>query len=448
MLLLLLFLIPLAVIFIFFIRSLSLPNKIKKAEVLLEAGETSKAGEIIKRILDKKKDYVPAKYIRAEIYISQNQYLLAISELNNILAITGFDRFVREIDIHYHLARLYNQTSNFTKEIEEYKLILNFNPDDVVANHRLGHALYSQKEYRKAKEHLMKAVLIDPALIDVYLPIGVSCFQISDYDNSEEYLLKSMKFNGDHSEAEYYIAMIYKMKKDYDNAVKMFENAVKNKKYFLKSLQRLGEIYYDQGQYSTAITYLERGLNNLADKSEESHSYRYLLAECYEYENKIKEAVHHWNKIVLENPSFRSTKMKLESYRDILDNEYLMTLFQSSLEELQPTIIEMITNLNYNVISRERINTNEYQYKAFNIKRINEPPLLIYFNRTTREISEGHVINFHKIILNEKCRTGIYIATSRFSTKAKQNANSKMIELYDIDFVNKSIEKIISRKKH
>ncbi|MCU0846330.1 MAG: tetratricopeptide repeat protein [Spirochaetes bacterium] len=434
-------------IFLFFIKSLSLPSQIKKAEEYFDAGDITKAGEIVKKILDRKKDYVPACYLRAKILMNRGQFLHAISEFNGVLALQNFAKYINELEIHNFLAQLYNDTQNYQKEIEEYRIILTFNPDDLNANYRLGHALYKKKEYKKAKEHLTKVILLDSGKVDCYTPLGISCFNISDYEKAEEYLLTAMKQEGDHSEIEYHLGIIYKMKKDYDSATSMFDNSRKSKKYLTKSLFALGEIFYDREQYDDAISLLEQGLGGLKEKTEESYAYRYLLAECYELENKIKEAVHHWEKIFLDNPGFRSTKMKLESYKDILSNSNLMTLFQSSIEELQPLIVELISNLNFNIISKEKVNANEFQYKAYNIKRINDPPILIYFNRTTREITEGQIIEFDKRMADEKCKNGIYITSSRFSIRAKSSAQSKLIDIYDSEYVNKIVEKIQARKR-
>jgi len=440
-----LFFIIISIIFLF--KIISLPSKIRKAEEFIEHEEFSKANDIIKRILEKNNDYVPARYIRAQLLITQKQYLLAISELNGILSIPNFDKHVKEVDIHYKLAFLYKETQNYQKEIEEYRLILNFNPDDINANYRIGHALFQQKEYKKVKDHLTKVIILDPNLKDCYMPLGISCFNISDYEKAEEYLTEALKMPGDHTEIQFLLGKIYKMKRDYDNAIKMFELTKRSKRFFTKSHYELGEIHYDLNQFMAAIEVLEEGLKDLKERTEESHAYRYLLAECYELENKIKEAVHHWEKIASENQNFRSTRLKLEAYKDILGNETLLTIFNLSMEELQPIIVEIISSLNYNIISKEKISPNEYQYKAYNIKRINDPPLLIFFNRTTREITEGQIIDFHKKVTQEKCKSGLYITTSKFSLRAKSNASSKMIDLYDTTFVNKIIEKIQSRKQ-
>jgi len=423
------------------------PSKIRKAEELLTIGDLAKASDIIKAILDKKKDYAPARYLRAQILIKQKQYLMAISELNSILSIPEYSKHIKELDIHYQLAFLYGETKSWQKEVEEYKVILSFNSDDLKANHRLGHALYRQKDYKKVREYLTKAVLLDPNLQDCYLPLGISCFQISDYEKAEQYLLKSLSSAGDNVEAHFYLGLIFKMKKDYDNAIKMFELAQKDRHFFVKSLYNIGEIHYVNEDFDIVIEELEKGLNYLQKNDEESHAYRYLLAEAYEQENKIDEAIHHWEKLAAENPDFRSVKIKLDSYREILDNKHMMSLFQSSLEELQPLISEIITGLQYNIIAKEKQSPNEYQYRAYNIKRINDPPLLIFFNRTTREITEGQILDFYRKINEEKCKSGIYISTSKFSLKAKSTAATRLIELYGGDYVNKAIEKIQFRRR-
>ncbi|MCP4131583.1 MAG: tetratricopeptide repeat protein [bacterium] len=430
----------------FAVRFFRIPAKIRKAEEYMETEEYSKASEIIKKILEKKKDNVPARYIRGQLLTRQNQYLMAIAEYNSILAIPGFNKQIKELDVHYRLAQLYSETKNYTKEIEEYKIILTFNADDINANHRIGHAFYRQNDHRRVKDHLMKAVILDPKLIDCYLPLGVSCYKISDYEKAEQYLVKSLEQRGDHTEAEYYLGSIYQMGKNYESAVSMFENARKNRKYLTLSLYSLAEMAFDKNQYGQAIDYLEQGLKQLKEKTDHAYAYRYMLAECYELENKIEEAVYHWKKVAADNANYRSTNLKLESYSEILENNNLMSIFTASLEELQPTIVEIISGLNYNIVSKEKINPNEYKYKAYNIKRINDPPLLIYFNRTTREISEGQIMDFYKKINEEKSKSGIYIATSKFSLRARSSATSKMIELFDSEFVNKVIEKIKSKK--
>ncbi|RPI96354.1 MAG: tetratricopeptide repeat protein [Spirochaetales bacterium] len=253
----------------FVARKTHLPGRIKKAEEFLENEDIQKASEIVKKLLYKYPDYAPARYLRARILIKQKQYLLAISELNGVLGIAGFADFVSEVDVHYHLADLYHDTQQWQKEVEEYKAILKFNPDDIRANHRIGHVLYRQKNYGDAREHLLKAYTQDPSLGDCLLPLGVSCFHSADHTNAEQYLLKSLEAASDPSEAQYYLGALYKSKKDYETAMRMYNAVRKDRRFLVGSMRALGEIYAEQEMYDEAIERLEEGLGGLSGKDED-----------------------------------------------------------------------------------------------------------------------------------------------------------------------------------
>lgn len=429
------------------LKNSHLPSRIKKAEEYLKQGDDKSAGEIVKAILEKKKDYVPAKFLRARMLQEQKQYLLSIAEFNSIMQIPEFDRSIDELKIHYHLADLYHETKQWKKEIEEYRIILGFNPDDINANYRIGLSLYKQKNYRDAKDTLLKAVSMDPSLFDCFLPLGISCYFTSDYDNSEKFLLRAIETPLKNQEAHYYLGLIFKGKKDYDNAILSFERAKTDSMLYRKSLMKIAEIYYDTANYDKAIEILEQGLNSLKAREEESLEYRYLLAECYELDNKVQEALHHWEMIEKEHPNYRSTQLKIDEYRALLENQYMKKFFTSSLEETQPLIAEVIARLNYNIISKSFISKNKVYYKVYHTKRINEPPILIFFNRSTSEISEGDIQQFIRIIAEEKCKEGIYLTTSRYGLKAKSVAAAKNIELYSKEYLIGTLEKIRGKQK-
>jgi len=428
------------------IRAHQYPAKVRKAQEYLDNGDIAKASEIVKLVLERKKDYVPARYLRAQILIQQKQYLLAIAELNGILSIPDFDKYVGELDIHYHLADLYHETQQWQKEVEEFRIILQFNPDDINANYRLGIVLYRQHDYTGSKDYLLKAVTLDPALSDLYAPLGICLYNTGEYGTAENFLIKAVETNATNYEAHYYLGMIFKMKKDYTAALEMLGKARNDRRYFDKSQYAIGQLYFDNDAYSKAIEELEKGLSYIKDNTDEGLAYRYLLAECYEMENKIPEAVHHWEKIASINPNYRSTQVKLDDYKSILENKNLKFLFTSTMAELQPLITEIIAQLNYSIVYKKEVSANEYMYKCFSVKRINEPPVLINFIRTTRDITEGQINTFYQRMLEEKCKSGIYITTSKFSINAKSQAANKMIEIMDGRFLQKTMEKIKGKK--
>jgi tetratricopeptide (TPR) repeat protein len=425
-----------------------IPARVKKAEALFEEDQTNPALDIVNSVLERKKDYVPAMFLKAKILRRQRQFILAIAEANNILRNGDFKRYMSELDIHFLLADLYNKQQLYHKEIEEYKLILNISPTDITANHQLGLHYYKSKKYREARDLLIRALAGNPQLADCYLPLGIASYQISEYQRSEEYLLKTIEtLPLPPAEAYYYLGLIYRAKRDNDNAIKMFEQTRKDPNYSLTGTLRIAEIHYEKEEYAKAIEVLESNMSALRTREDDSIAYRYLLAECYEMENQIKEAIHHWEKIESERPNYKSTQSKLADYKAIMNDDVMKGVFTASLESLQPIISEIIARLNFNIITKKTLSQNQLVYKAYNIKRINDPPLLIFFDRTTREVPESAIIKFSEMMHEEKCKAGIYIATSRFSMKAKSSATSEMIELLDKEFVGQTVTKIKAKQK-
>jgi tetratricopeptide (TPR) repeat protein len=429
-------------------RNFQIPAKMRKAEELFEAGADFQASDIVKAVLDKKKDFIPARYLRARMLSRSKQYILAIAEFNAILQLPDFGKFVSELEIHRLLAELYNLTQQWQKEVESYKMILSFNPDDVQANYRVGMTYFKQSRHKECRDTLMRAVAKDPSLVDCFLPLGISCYHLAEYTNAEEFLLKSIERPNQSGieEGYYFLGLIYKGKRDFDAAIKMFEAAKRDKKLFIKALYKVGEIYYETENFDQAITALESGLGSLKVRDEDSLAYRYLLAECYEMENKVQEAVHHWDKIQSEHPNYRSTQMKLDDYKTIISDESMKSIFSATIDELQPILAEVVSRLNFNIIHKTILSSSQIVYKAYNTKRINDPPILIYFIRTTREIPESSIARFHGMITEEKCKTGIFITTSRYSPKAKTSAQAKSIEIYDREIIIKSIGGKLGRK--
>jgi tetratricopeptide (TPR) repeat protein len=226
----------------------------------------------------------------------------------------------------------------------------------------------------------------------------------------------------------------------------MFNASKADRRFSLKSLYGLGEIYLEGEMPETAIATMEEGLESLVDRTDESLAYRYLLAECYEMSNKIKDAVYHWQKILDVDPGYRNTRARLDDYREIMESENRRIMFTSSLEELQPLIHEVIARLNYNIISKSRASAGEYVYKALNVQRISDPPLLICFNRSIRDITEAQIMDFHQRMKAENCKSGIYMTTARFSARAKNSASAITVELLDADFLAKTVEKIMAKQ--
>lgn len=420
----------------------NLSAKIQKAAEFFDNHEYQQASEILKAILSKKKDYVPAVFLRARILKLQKQYLMAISELQGILSIPDFEKHANEAEVHQMLADLYKETQQWDKEINEYEKLIKLEPDNITANYRYGLALYKQKKYNIAKNNLMRAMELGYSDNDILFMIGICNYELSHFYEAEEFFLKAAEVPEYELDSAFYLGMIYKNRDDFEKAIEMFDKAKSGKKFYIQSLYQLGEIYYQRESFENAIKILEKGVDKLEDKKPESLDYRYLLSECYDRQNMITEAIDELKKIIKVNGDYKDAKIKLENYKTILENSNMKFIFDAPPEKLLPLIHEIITRMNYNVISKDIISNNELLFKAFNIKRINDPQMLVYFLRTTAVIEEDDIIDFYKKMSKENSNKGMFFTTSSFSGKAEIAAASRMIELFNGEYLDKTIDSI------
>ena len=72
------------------IRAHQYPAKVRKAQEYLDNGDIAKASEIVKLVLERKKDYIPARYLRAQILIQQKHLKIMKKIKHRLILIVSF----------------------------------------------------------------------------------------------------------------------------------------------------------------------------------------------------------------------------------------------------------------------------------------------------------------------------------------------------------------------
>ncbi len=101
----------------------------------------------------------------------------------------------------------------------------------------------------------------------------------------------------------------------YDEAINDFLISSKSEKYKFDSFVHLGLSFFKKGVFSEAERWFKEALNIKGRSKEEYLSLKYELANLYEIEGKINEAINLLNEIVKEDPNYRDASEKLNSLR-------------------------------------------------------------------------------------------------------------------------------------
>jgi tetratricopeptide (TPR) repeat protein len=117
----------------------------------------------------------------------------------------------------------------------------------------------------------------------------------------------------DDAETHYNLGIAYKEMGLVDDAIKEFQTSKVDPKRFLQSSTMLGVCYMDKGLHTLAIDVLKKAVESLKDKDESYWALSYELAEAYEKNQDLKEAVALYTSIYGWNAKFRdiSDKMSL-----------------------------------------------------------------------------------------------------------------------------------------
>lgn len=117
------------------------------------------------------------------------------------------------------------------------------------------------------------------------------------------------------SETHYNLGIAYKEMGLIDDAIKEFQTAKDDPKRLIQSLTMLGVCYIEKGLYPLAI----KAMNNVikdADYNDESYwAIKYDLAEAYEKNKNLKEALDLYTDVYSRDAKFRSVSEKLNQLR-------------------------------------------------------------------------------------------------------------------------------------
>jgi len=121
-------------------------------------GEKEKAEKYYRKALKIKGDFAPAANNLAFILAEKGGN---ISEALR-LAQLARQNMPKDANVMDPLGWIFYLQGTYDKAISEFKESLALNPDSAIANYHLGLALYETDEFEKAREHMKKALKLDP----------------------------------------------------------------------------------------------------------------------------------------------------------------------------------------------------------------------------------------------------------------------------------------------
>ncbi len=125
---------------------------------------------------------------------------------------------------------------------------------------------------------------------------------------------------GNH-ETHYNLGLAYKEIGFLDDAIREFQLACDDPKSFIPSSSMLSICYMEKGLYPLAVDTLKRAIEKIEVKDESYWAMKYDLAEAYEKNGNLKEALDSYTEIYKWNSKFRDVSEKMNKINLILNEQ-------------------------------------------------------------------------------------------------------------------------------
>ena len=129
------------------------------------------------------------------------------------------------------------------------------------------------------------------------------------------------KLGKENYETHYNLGKAYKESGLMDDAIREFQISRDNPKRFIPSSNMLGICYMEKGLYPLAIDVLKDAIDKMKDTGESYWATKYDLAEAYEKNGNLKEALDLYTEVYGWNSKFRSGSAKINSLRAMVNEE-------------------------------------------------------------------------------------------------------------------------------
>jgi tetratricopeptide (TPR) repeat protein len=226
--------------------------------------------------------------------------------------------------MNYHLAEYYFRRKNFNRAIERYEQanIENLNNKEI-ANMKFhqGYAYFNLQQFAKAKPlfNTIRTMKDDPNYLDANYYYGFLAFRDKQYNEALE-SFRIVENEKDYATVvPYYIAQIYYIQGKKEEAVNYAENKIKTGKsqyYDLEMKQMVGHAYFERGEYSNALPYLEDYVNKSTKVRRED---LYELSYCYYQAKQMNKAIEGFKQLSGKEDSLSQNAMYM------LGDAYLKT---------------------------------------------------------------------------------------------------------------------------
>ena len=419
------------------LKTIVSPKKIDAIPRLIKQGKTQNAIKIAKQLIAKDQKNYLAHYYLGKAYIKENRTELAVIEYKNVNDNALFGEGINELTFRSEYSQLLLKYNQQNEALKNFLLLTKLDPQNAENFYQVGRIYEDQNRYDLALGFMQKCAMLDKRHAKAHAEIGLMLYRTKQFNEAKKEIDMAIKLSPETYTSYYYLGKILKDAKDLQGAIKSFEKAQRDPELKQKAIIEHGSCYMIAGRIDNALVDFQRAIELDKEGTQAETLYaRYFLAACYEKSRKIDKAIEQWEAIYKRNKSFRDVSAKLSEYKDLQANDYLKDYLTCSNEEF-PYICKnaVIKGLGLQVLSCDQkkwgcqitgVNKSDESWMA-----VRKQVVFIRFYREPEPVEEAQI---HEALDEMKTLNSVksfLFSSSGFNTAAKRYAENRPVELID-----------------
>lgn len=432
---------------VFIVKSTVSPKRVDTIPKLIKQGKTQNAIKLAKQILSKDPKNYPARYYLGKAYLKEGKTELASIEYKTINENALFGDNLNEVEFRKEYAQLLMQYKQQNEALKNFLLLTKLEPNNAENFYEVGHIYEQQNRYDIALGFMQKCAMLDKKHAKAHAEIGLMFYRTKQFTEAKKEIDLAIRLSPETYSSYYYLGKILKDSKDLPGAIKAFEKAQRDPDVKQKSIIEHGSCYMMVNRLDISILDFQRAIDlDKSNSNPETLYARYFLAACYEKNRQIDKAIEQWDAIIKRNKSFRDVASKLAEYKDLQSNDYLKDYLTCSNDEF-PMICKnaCVKGLKLQVLSCDMqkwgCQISGVASSDENWMSQRKQTLIFRFFREPEPIDEPQV---HEILDVLKTAGGVkahLLSSSGFTNTAKRFAENRPVELID----KEKLEAILSK---
>ena len=426
-----------ALLSLLIIKNFISPKKIEAIPRLLKQGKTQNAIKIAKQLIAKDpKNYI-AHYYLGKAYLKENRTELAVIEYKTVNENALFGEGINELTFRSEYSQLLLKYKQQNEALKNFLLLTKLDPQNAENFYQVGCIYEQQNRYDLALGFMQKCAMIDKKHAKAHAEIGLMLYRTKQFNEAKKEIDMAIKLSPETYTSYYYLGKILKDAKDLQGAIKAFEKAQRDPDLKQKAIIEHGSCYMIAGRIDNALVDFQRAIELDKDNSQTETLYaRYFLAACYEKSRKIDKAIEQWEAIYKRNKTFRDVSAKLSEYKDLQANDYLKDYLTCSNEEFSAICKNaVVKGLGLQVVSCDQkkwgcqitgVNKSDESWMS-----VRKQVVFMRFYRDPEPVEEAQI---HESLDTMKSLSSVksyLFSSSGFNTAAKRFAENRPVELVE-----------------